>query len=69
MKILKNKEKKKCVHTNDNIYVFKCKWNKFVLSIQQQEQKRNWFKQLLQAEIIVAITCHNTSTIKQRLML
>lgn len=40
MRILKNKLKKNWVHPNDNIHVFKCKRNKLVLSIQQQEQKR-----------------------------
>ena len=40
MRIIKNKQKKKCVHPNDNIHVFKCKRNKLVLSIQKQEQKR-----------------------------
>lgn len=41
MRILKNKQKKNCVHPNDNIYIFKCKRDKRVLPIQQQEQKRN----------------------------
>jgi len=44
MRILKNKQKKNFVQPNDIIYVFKCKRNKHVLSIQQQEQKRNLFK-------------------------